>query len=66
MSIEWEAGASLFPPVLWVDAIKRGVAIDLIFGTRIEGQGVNLRIRIGREQWENLKYLVDGPPETPQ
>jgi hypothetical protein len=45
MSIEWEAGASLFPPVLWVDAIKRGVAIDLIFGTRIEGARIALRCK---------------------
>jgi hypothetical protein len=66
MSIEWEPGTSLFPPVLWVDAIKNGVAIDLIFGTRIEGEGANLRIRIGREQWENLKFLIDGPKEAPQ
>jgi hypothetical protein len=37
---KWEARASQFPTVNWVDAKKRIGGIDLIFGTRIDGQGV--------------------------
>jgi hypothetical protein len=59
MPTEWEAGMSPFPTVIWVDANKRNDAINLIFGTRIEGQGSALRIRLTRPQWENLKFLVD-------
>jgi hypothetical protein len=35
-----EARASQFPTIDWVDAKKRIGAIDLIFGIRIDGQGV--------------------------
>jgi hypothetical protein len=58
---KWEAGASEFPPVNWVDAKKRIGGIDLIFGIRINGQGGSLQIRVSRAQWENLKFLIDGP-----
>lgn len=61
MPTEWDAYASQFPTVIWVDASKRNDAINLIFGTRIEGQGSALRIRLTRPQWENLKFLVDDP-----
>jgi hypothetical protein len=33
----------------------------LIFNTRVEGQGVALQIMLTHPQWENLKFLVDGP-----
>jgi len=59
MPTEWEALTRQFPTVIWVDANKRNDAINLIFGTRIEGQGSALRIRLTRPQWENLKFLVD-------
>jgi len=64
MPAEWEIGTSQFPPVTWVDANKGNDAIDLIFGTRIEGQGANLRIRLTKPQWENLKFLVDSTKPT--
>jgi hypothetical protein len=63
---EWEAGISQFPTVNWVDADKRYGGVDLIFGTRIEGQGSSLRIRLSRLQWENLKFLIDGPDNKVQ
>jgi len=62
MPTEWTAATSPFPTVIWVDANKRNDAINLIFGTRIEGQGSALRIRLTRPQWENLKFLVDDAP----
>jgi hypothetical protein len=40
---------------------KRGDAVILIFGTRIKGQGTGLRVSLTLAQWENLKFLVDGP-----
>jgi hypothetical protein len=61
MGVRWYAGSSQFPAVIWVDVDKRDDAIHLIFGTRIEGQGAALRIRLTSPQWENLKFLVDGP-----
>ena len=61
MAVELSAGINRFPAVIWVDADKRGDAIHLIFGTRIEGQGAALRIRLTSPQWENLKFLVEGP-----
>ena len=61
MGMKWYAGSNPFPPVISVDANKQGDAVDLIFMTRIEGQGAALRIRLLFPQWENLKFLVDGP-----
>jgi len=58
---------SQFPAVHAVDANKRSDAVDLIFMTRIEGQGAALRITLTFPQWENLKFLVEGqPPSAPQ
>jgi hypothetical protein len=71
MAVELDAGrTSQFPEVIWVDADRRGDAINLIFGTRIEGQGAGLRVSLTLAQWENLKFLVDdpksaGPPSIP-
>lgn len=61
MAVELDVGTSRFPPVIAVDANKRGDAVDLFFYTRIEGQGAALRITITFPQWENLKFLVDDP-----
>jgi hypothetical protein len=62
MVVELDAGRSnQFPTVIWVDADKRGDAIVLIFGSRVEGQGAALRITLTSAQWENLKFLVDRP-----
>ncbi|HEY1474264.1 MAG TPA: hypothetical protein VGF53_09290 [Pseudolabrys sp.] len=62
MELKLDAGREgRFPAVNWVDANKRGNAVDLIFGTRIEGQGAGLRITLTLPQWENLKFLVDDP-----
>jgi hypothetical protein len=60
MEMKWD-GHSRFPEVHWVDAAMRDNAIDLIFGTTIEGQGATLRITLASLQWENLKFLVEGP-----
>jgi hypothetical protein len=61
MAVKLDAGMrSQFPTVTWVDANKRGQAVDLIFGARIEGQGAGLRISLTPAQWENLKFLVEG------
>jgi hypothetical protein len=59
--VKLDAGSSQFPVVIAVDANKRGDAVNLIFNTRIEGQGAALRIALTFPQWENLKFLVDGP-----
>jgi|RhiMetdeSRZDD1v2_1073273.scaffolds.fasta_scaffold305068_2 hypothetical protein len=61
MGVRLDPGNSRFPVVIAVDANKRGDAIDLIFLTRIEGQGAALRIALTSPQWENLKFLVEGP-----
>jgi hypothetical protein len=61
MRVKLDVGSSRFPVVIWVDADKRGEAVNLIFGTRIEGQGAALRVTLTPPQWENLKFLVDGP-----
>ena len=62
MVVELDAGkTSQFPEVIWVDADKPGDVINLTFGTRVEGQGTGLSIALTRAQWENLKFLVDGP-----
>jgi hypothetical protein len=62
MVVELDAGrANQFPEVIWVDADKRGDAIVLIFGSRVEGQGAALRVTLTSPQWENLKFLVEGP-----
>jgi hypothetical protein len=61
MGIKFDAESSRLPAVTWVDASKQGDAVNLIFGRRIEGQGTPLRITITSGQWENLKFLVDGP-----
>jgi len=63
---KWEARASQFPTVSWVDAKKRSGGIDLIFGTRIDSQGGSLEIRLSRAQWESLKFLIDGPGDKAQ
>ena len=47
MVVELDAGRSnQFPTVIWVDADKRGDAIILIFGSRVEGQGAALRVTL--------------------
>jgi hypothetical protein len=56
-----DSGVSRFPAVITVDANKHGDAVDLIFNTRIEGQWAALRITLTAPQWENLKFLVEGP-----
>jgi hypothetical protein len=61
MGVTLDPGYSRFPAVIAVDANKRSDAVDLVFMTRIEGQGAALRIPITFPQWENLKFLVDGP-----
>jgi hypothetical protein len=61
MLVELAPGSNLFPSVISADANKRGDVIDLIFYARIEGQGAALQITITSGQWENLKFLVDGP-----
>ena len=61
MGVKLDVGSSRFPAVIWVDADKWGDGVNLIFGTRIEGQGAALRIALTPSQWENLKFLVDDP-----
>ncbi len=62
MVVELDAGRiDQFPEVIWVDADKRGDAVKLIFGSRVEGQGAGLSIMLTLSQWENLKFLVDDP-----
>ena len=61
MGIRLDVGSSQFPAVIWVDADKRSDAVHLIFGTRIEGQWAGLRVTLTSSQWENLKFLVEGP-----
>ena len=56
-----DAGSNRLPAVISVDANKRGDAVNLVFNTRIEGQGAALLIKLTSPQWENLKFLVDGP-----
>jgi hypothetical protein len=57
-----EAGTiSQFPAIIWVDANERKDGIDLIFATRIEGQGAAFRITLTLPQWKNLTFLADGP-----
>ena len=47
MVVELDAGrANQFPEVIWVDADKRGDAIVLIFGSRVEGQGARSELRL--------------------
>jgi hypothetical protein len=61
MAVELDAGrTNQFPEVIWVDAEKRGNAVNLTFGTRVEGQGAGLQVSLTLPQWENLKFLVDG------
>ena len=60
MRIQLNPESSRFPAVIWVDANKQGHNVNLIFGTRVEGQGTPLRFTITSGQWENLKFLVDG------
>jgi hypothetical protein len=61
MGVKLDAGNSRFPAVIWADADKQGDAVNLIFGTRVEGQGAGLRVTLTSSQWENLKFLVEGP-----
>jgi hypothetical protein len=63
----WEAGIHQFPAVIWVDAMSyEDATVILTFGTRIEGQPASLRIKLTQPQWENLKFLVDGPKPSRQ
>lgn len=62
MGVTLDVGNNRFPAVIWVDADKRGAAVNLIFGSRVEGQGAALRVTVTSGQWENLKFLVDGAP----
>jgi hypothetical protein len=40
VGVKLDAGSNnRFPAVTWVDANKQGDAVNLIFGTRVEGQG---------------------------
>jgi len=59
--VKLDPGSNRFPAVIAVDANKRGDAVDLIFLTRVEGQGAALRTTLRLSLWENLKFLVDGP-----
>ena len=59
--VNLDPGASRFPTVIAVDANKRSDAVELIFNTRIEGEWAALRITLTVPQWENLKFLVEGP-----
>ena len=61
MGVTLEVRTSRFPAVTWVDAEKRGETVNLIFGTRLEGQSAALRMALTSSQWENLKFLVDDP-----
>jgi len=61
MGVKLDVGNSRFPAVTWLDADKQGEAVNLIFGTRVEGQGAGLRVTLTSSQWENLKFLVEGP-----
>lgn len=61
MGVELGMGNNRFPAVTRVDADKRGEAVNLIFDTRVEGQGTALRVTLTFSQWENLKFLIDGP-----
>ncbi len=61
MGVKLDVASNRFPAVTWVDADKRGEAVNLIFGTRLEGQGAALKITLSSSQWENLKFLVDSP-----
>jgi len=61
MVVYLDPGASRFPTVIAVDADKRRDAVDLIFNTRIGGEWAALRITLTLPQWENLKFLVEGP-----
>jgi hypothetical protein len=59
MGVRLDAGNSRFPAVTWVDADKQGEAVNLIFGSRLEGQGAGLRVTLTSSEWENLKFLVE-------
>jgi hypothetical protein len=61
VGVKLDAGNSRFPAVTWVDADKQGETVNLIFGTRVEGQGAGLRVTLTSSQWENLKFLVERP-----
>jgi hypothetical protein len=61
MGSNWDPACGRFPTVTAVDANKRGDDLDLIFHTRIDGQGATLRITLTFAQWENLKFLVEAP-----
>jgi hypothetical protein len=66
MPLDLQAGTfSRFPTIIWVDANDRNGGINLIFGTRIEGQAASVQITLTRPQWENLKFLVEGPKNDP-
>ena len=62
MVVKLDVGSNRFPAVISVDADKRGDAVNLIFNTRIEGQGAALGITLTFPQWENLKFLVEHNP----
>ena len=56
MEIKFDAQSSRHPTVNWVDANKRGDAVDLIFGMGIEGQGAlsELRSRLANGKISNF------------
>ena len=62
MVVKLDVGSNRFPEVISVDADKRSDAVNLMFNTRIEGQGAALRIKLTFPQWENLKFLVEHNP----
>jgi hypothetical protein len=60
--VKLDPGSNRFPAVIAVDANKRGDAVDLIFLTRIEGQGARpwkSRSRARRRQ------CIVIPPNSP-
>jgi hypothetical protein len=67
MAIELNVGKNQFPEVIWVDADRRGDVVNLTFGSRTEGQGAALRVKLTLAQWKNLTFLVEaGMPGIPQ
>jgi hypothetical protein len=52
MAVELNMGMNKFPEVISVDANKRGSAVTLIFGSRVEGQWASLRVPLTLSQWK--------------
>jgi hypothetical protein len=61
--VNLNVGINRFPAVIWVDADKRAEAVNVIFGTRVEGQWAGLKVTLTPAQWENLKFLIDRPTQ---